>query len=160
MQRQIQGTRADNNTVVAPKYDSGRTVDAPPALIEMISHHIATVGTEGDEKWLFSDVWGHRLNRSSAGHQWRRTREKAGLGTFTLHDLRHFYASGLIADGCDVVTVQRALGHSSASITLDIYSHFWIDAGDRTRKAAAGLMAAALPGSCGLVADSGAETSV
>jgi hypothetical protein len=25
-----------------------------------------------------------------------------------LHDLRHFYASGLIASGCDVVTVQRA----------------------------------------------------
>jgi len=29
-----------------------------------------------------------------------------------LHDLRHFYASGLIAAGCDVVTVQRAMGHS------------------------------------------------
>ena len=33
---------------------------------------------------------------------------------FTLHDLRHFYASGLIAAGCDVVTVQRALGHAQA----------------------------------------------
>src|SRR3954470_4665509 len=31
-------------------------------------------------------------------------------GEYTLHDLRHFYASGLIAAGCDVVTVQRALG--------------------------------------------------
>ncbi len=30
----------------------------------------------------------------------------------TLHDLRHFNASGLIAAGCDVVTVQRVLGHA------------------------------------------------
>jgi hypothetical protein len=35
-----------------------------------------------------------------------------------LHDLRHFYASGLIAAGCAVVTVQRALGHAKATTTL------------------------------------------
>jgi site-specific recombinase XerD len=32
-----------------------------------------------------------------------------------LHDLWHFYASGLIAAGCDVVTVQRSLGHAKAT---------------------------------------------
>jgi integrase len=36
----------------------------------------------------------------------------AGLSGITLHDLSHFYASGLIAAGCDVMTAQRALGHS------------------------------------------------
>ena len=40
-----------------------------------------------------------------------------------LHDLRHFYASGPIASGCDVVTVQRVLGHASATTTLNTYSH-------------------------------------
>jgi integrase len=57
-----------------------------------------------------------------------------------LHDLRHFYVSGLIRAGCDVVTVQRALGHSSAAITLTTYSHLWPDANDRTRRAAGELM--------------------
>lgn len=37
------------------------------------------------------------------------------------HDLRHF-ASGLIVAGCDVVTVQRALGHAKAA-TLNTYVH-------------------------------------
>jgi hypothetical protein len=60
-----------------------------------------------------------------------------------LHDLRHFHASGLIAAGCDVVTVQRALGHSSATITLTAHSHLWPTAEDRTRAATAGLVAAA-----------------
>ena len=53
----------------------------------------------------------------------------------------HYFASGLIAEGCDVVTVQHALGHSSASITLNVYSHLWPKAEDRTRAAAANLMA-------------------
>jgi integrase len=70
------------------------------------------------------------FNRNSAGEQWRRIRAAAGLTDFTLHDLRHFYASGLIASGCDVVTVQRALGHSSATITLGVYSHLWPTAED------------------------------
>ena len=61
------------------------------------------------------------------------------MDAFTLHDLRDFYASGLIAAGCDVVTVQHALGHSTPTITLDTYSHPWPKAEDRTRAAAAGL---------------------
>ncbi len=58
---------------------------------------------------------------------------------FTLHSLRHFYASGLIAAGCDVVTVQRALGHAKATTTLETYWHLWPSAEDRTRKAASTL---------------------
>lgn len=43
-----------------------------------------------------------------------------------------------------MVSVQCALGHSSATITLGVYSHLWPTAEDRTRAAAGGLMAAAL----------------
>ena len=38
---------------------------------------------------------------------------------------------------CDVVTVQRALGHAKATTTLETYSHPWLPAEDRTRPAAA-----------------------
>jgi integrase len=73
--------------------------------------------------------------------RWRATRTSAGLPHVRLHDLRHFYASGLIAAGCDVVTVQRALGHSAATTTtLNTYSHLWPTAEDRTRTAASRLM--------------------
>ena len=56
----------------------------------------------------------------------------------------HFYASGLISQGCDVVTVQRALGHASATTTLSTYAHLWPSAEDRTRKAAEALILEAL----------------
>ena len=64
-----------------------------------------------------------------------------------MHDLRHFYASGLIAAGCDVVTAQRALGHASATTTLSTHSHLWPNAEDRTRTAAAGMLSEALAAS-------------
>jgi len=49
--------------------------------------------------------------------------------------------SGLIAAGSDVVTVQRALGHGSASVTLNTYGLLWPDANERTRQAARELYA-------------------
>jgi integrase len=70
----------------------------------------------------------------SVGYLWRKAKVAAGVN-YRLHDLRHFYASGLIAARCDVVTVQRALGHSSAAETLKTYAHLWPDANDRTRQA-------------------------
>jgi integrase len=95
----------------------------------------------GAESWLFANgphVW----NRNSAGTQWRSIRKGWSGWGVTLHGLRHYYASGLIAAGCDV-TVQHALGHSSPTITLNIYSYLWPKAEDRTRYAADALMKAA-----------------
>lgn len=50
-----------------------------------------------------------------------------------------------IAAGCDVVTVQRALGHAKATTTLNTYAHLWPTAEDRTRRAAGDLLAEVLP---------------
>jgi hypothetical protein len=87
---------------------------------------------------------GSRRTRTPVGHQWRKATSATGVTGLRLHDLRHFFASGLIASGCDVVTVQRALGHASATTTLTTYGHLWPDAEDRTRAATDGLMSAAL----------------
>jgi len=38
---------------------------------------------------------------------------RAGIRQVRLHDLRHSFASNLLAAGVDVVTVSRALGHVS-----------------------------------------------
>lgn len=40
-----------------------------------------------------------------------------------LHDLRHTQASLLLANGEDMVTVSKRLGHAKVSTTLDIYAH-------------------------------------
>lgn len=138
IERQIQGQTRATTIVVPPKKGSKRIVSAPDELTAILSDHVATYGTRGDEEWLFGTDQ-HRLNRNSSGNLWRNLRAKVGMEAHTLHDLRHFFASGLIAEGCDVVQVQRALGHRSPSITLDVYTHLWPNKEEQTRKAAAAV---------------------
>lgn len=143
--RQVQGQNKATTEVVPPKNGSERVIYAPEPLIKLISRHVETVGVWGEDQWLFS-TGGSLWNRGMAGSYWRGLREECGMEEFTLHSLRHFYASGLIASGCDVVTVQRSLGHALPSITLNTYSHLWPTAEDKTRAAATGMMTAALEG--------------
>jgi len=54
---------------------------------------------------------------------------------FRYHDLRHYYASLLIASGANVKVVQSRLRHASAKTTLDTYGHLWPDQDEATRTA-------------------------
>ena len=51
------------------------------------------------------------------------------------HDLRHYFASLLIASCADIKTVQARMRHASARTTLDTYGHLWPDADESTRTA-------------------------
>jgi integrase len=140
--RQVQRERGGSVEVRAPKYGSERMIYLPDDLITLLSQHVRD-HRPGDDpaRWMFPGDEGNPLHQNSAGYWWRRARDAAKVPGVKLHDLRHFYASGLIAAGCDVVTVQRALGHAKATTTLNTYAHLWPTAEDRTRSAAASLMA-------------------
>lgn len=49
--------------------------------------------------------------------------KKYDLPPITLHSLRHTNASLLIANGVDLATVSKRLGHASTAITAQIYTH-------------------------------------
>jgi integrase len=85
-------------------------------LINMLAAHVEQVGVR-PEGWLFVGIGENPPHQNTVGYWWRKTLRDAGLEGIKLHDLQHFYASGLIAHGCDVVTVQRALGHATATTT-------------------------------------------
>ncbi|WP_368681894.1 tyrosine-type recombinase/integrase [Mycobacterium intracellulare] len=144
IERQVQ--RADGGTVEIrmPKYGSVRTVYVPDELLNMLSEHIRVHLPDRDpDRWMFPGQGDNPLHQNSVGYQWRKTRKAVGID-HDLHDLRHFYASGLIHENCDVVTVQRALGHKSPTVTLNTYAHLWPNANERTRKAAANLFQSAI----------------
>ena len=52
----------------------------------------------------------------------------------TSHDLRHHYASVLLAAGESVAVAER-LGHENATLVLKTYGHLMPDSEDRTRRA-------------------------
>jgi integrase len=70
---------------------------------------------------------------------------RAGLRQIRFHDLRHTYASLLIANGEKPKLIQALLGHSSIKITFDVYGHLLPDADDGVADRLAGLA----PGSKG-----------
>ena len=78
---------------------------------------------------------GEPVDWQAFGHQWRKTRKKAGLDSIRYHDPRHAFASMLISAGCSVKVVSVALGPSSAATTLNLYSHLWPGDEDRIRDA-------------------------
>lgn len=146
VRRQVQRAGGGDVEIRGPKYGSERVVYAPAALVEILAEHVR-LHTEGDDpdRWLWIARTGGPWHHDIIGPRWRRLRAQVGV-EYALHDLRHYYASGLIASGCDVVTVQRALGHASAAITLSTYSHLWPSAEDRTRRAAEEMFAEATAG--------------
>ncbi|MGO4600081.1 tyrosine-type recombinase/integrase [Terrabacter sp. 2RAF25] len=143
VERQVQRRRGGSAEIRPPKYGSERTVFLPDELLQMLTGHVQGHGTLPDG-WLFPTADGRPIPPTTVNAWWHRTLKTAGVEGVHIHGLRHFYASGLIAAGCDVVTVQRALGHKSASVTLNTYAHLWPSAEDRTRAAASGLAASVL----------------
>lgn len=140
--RQVQRAGKNQIEIRPPKYGSERVVFLPPALLNMLAAHVERgVRSEG---WLFVGAGDNPPHQNMVGYWWRMALRDAGLKDTMLHGLRHFYASGLIAQGCDVVTVQRALGHAKASTTLDTFSHLWPTAAERITKASEAIMTSAV----------------
>lgn len=133
--------------VAAPKTEaSRRTVPLPGVVVSALAAHAATF-EPGDGGLIFTNANGEAIRRPRFGEVWRRAVAGAGLvaglgtspaplpGGTRFHELRHFYASVLIASGASIKVVQTRLGHASAAETLDTYSHLFPDEEDKTRQA-------------------------
>jgi integrase len=86
-----------------------------------------------DNKLVFCNIYGGYLDSSNIRKRLKRLLSKIGLEDRKFHDLRHTYATRLFELGEEAKTVQKLLGHSSISITLDTYTHVL----DRLKKRAA-----------------------
>lgn len=114
---------------------SYRQVPLPAVVTEALSAHLER-HRPGPEGLVFTTRQGRPIRRHRMGEVWRAAVKKAGVhGRMRFHDLRHFYASVLIAHGESVKVVQARLGHATATLTLDTYAHLWPDDGERTRSA-------------------------
>jgi integrase len=70
----------------------------------------------------------------------KRLATRAGLRTTKLHGMRHFRASALISTGADIAAVSKELGHSTISVTSDLYGHLFEKASKQMARNAAKLV--------------------
>lgn len=66
---------------------------------------------------------GRTINPNSITRYFRKLCRINDLPEIRFHDLRHSFATVMMANNVHPKTVQQILGHSSVKVTLDLYSH-------------------------------------
>lgn len=128
-------------SVSIPKSGHGRKVELPAAALELLKTHKKDqliqrmkMGTE----WIDDELSHDLVFRMPDGSHYKvrtlhlavkKAGEAAGIQGMSPHDLRHSFAVAALRAGTDVKSVQHILGHSSASITMDVYAQYIEDMG-------------------------------
>lgn len=76
------------------------------------------------EQFVFPSQRGRPLNMQTLAETvFQPALAEAGIPRMRLHDLRHTYASLLIANGESLKYIQEMMGHTSIKVTADTYGH-------------------------------------
>ena len=76
---------------------------------------------------VISDMYGERIHPAGLGHWWYKHRADYGLEGWTLHQLRHSFLTLAAQQGVHPSVMQKLAGHSTARITMEIYTHANMD---------------------------------
>jgi integrase len=127
-----------------PKSEAGeRTVPLPPMLVNTLREYRMKTEFKADDDFVFPTDKGkaqHYANILHRGFEPAQIAAKVvddkGKPKYALHALRHFYASWCINRiedgglGLPLKMVQERLGHSSITLTADVYGHLFPSADD------------------------------
>ncbi len=115
---------------------SRRAVPLLSTLASALKQHHQLQGRPNPDYLLFTIDGVHPFDQSAVRRRFNRYLDKAGLRHVTIHSLRHTFASVLLASGGSIKAVQRAVGHASAQMTLDVYGHLIAESlGETVRRA-------------------------
>ena len=143
----VQRTLTRFKTEKVPKGQSFRAVPIPDELVSILKQWKTALKAAWLKKGkpipelVFPGEDGGYLNEP----RFRTTkfypvRKLAGLPTLRLHDLRHCYASYMLAQGTPLSDLKEYMGHHSIQMTVDLYGHMV----PRKEKSHANAMAAML----------------
>lgn len=137
--RQI--SRCSNYTVVPTKTGLSRTIVIPAEAVQLLraqhkrqseqrirAGHMWKPDSQSADL-VFTNKTGSHLNSLAIAASVSKVGDAIGLPGLHPHDLRHSYAVAALRSGVDVKTVQHNLGHTTASMTLDVYAKYTDDAG-------------------------------
>ena len=114
---------------------SVRDIPLPANVADELAEHLRRFPPV--EGFVFTSKRGQPWWHEQYGSRvFRAAVQAAGLPVeTTTHDLRHHYASVLLAAGESVVAVAERLGHENATLVLTTYGHLLPDSEERTRRA-------------------------
>ena len=94
-----------------------------------------------DSEFIFLGLNGRPITRSIYNRQLKDICRKIGIDPLSMHKLRHTFATRCIESGMKPKTLQKILGHSDVTITLNYYVHITNDemASEMRRLSASGF---------------------
>ncbi len=93
----------------SPKDYEERLIPIPGSLAEILKK------VPRRQRWVFPRRDGNRMTHLL--RRLKRVADRVGVENATLHKFRHTYATRLLEKGCDIVTVQKLMGHSDIDTT-------------------------------------------
>jgi integrase len=100
-----------------------RNIDLAPMALKALAQWKLSSGGK-DDNLVFPNEAGEPMNYSNMVQRYfRKGLRDAEINQIRFHDLRHTYASLLLAQGENIKYVQTQLGHSSPTVTLNVYAH-------------------------------------
>ncbi len=122
---QIHIQRSFNNQAMYPTKTktSNRKIDLGPAMMsELKKWKVAC--PPNDLNLIFPNEAGQPLNHNNVvGRYFNKALKDAKVKRIRWHDMRHTFASLLIEQGENIKYIQNQLGHSSPTVTLNVYAH-------------------------------------
>jgi integrase len=124
---------------------SVRAIAMTPTLVSKLRSHRMASSFKDEDDLIFPSERGTPLDgRNMVRRFFEPALCKAGLPRMRFHDLRHTFASLLIAQGEHPKLISEQLGHASTQITLDRYGHLMDQSyGDASARLEAALFATA-----------------
>ncbi len=105
-----------NRLVIVEKTKNNERKIIP--MNQIVFDAITGLPTRMDTTFIFADEKGKPLSANKVSMAFKRACRKAGIEDFTLHDLRHHFASYLTMSGQNQRTVQELLGHKDPKMTM------------------------------------------
>lgn len=102
---------------------SRRAIPMMPNVAERLRNHYEAAGGPPPDALVFTHGGRRPIDAGNTRKKLYDALEKLGLKHITLHSLRHSYSSLLLASGASIKALQRSLGHATATMTLNTYSH-------------------------------------
>jgi integrase len=142
--RRTKSTAKSGPRFTAPKNGKGRSITLTRRAVDALSAHRAAQNAERlkagslwqDHGLVFATHGGTPLDSHNVARtSFKPLLKRAGLPDIRFHDLRHTCATLLLSRGHHPRLVQDLLGHASAALTLDRYSHVMPGMGDQTAAA-------------------------
>lgn len=118
--------------IESTKNDRERTIQVSDSILALLkrqksiqSEWMEKLGADYRNKWnlVFTHEDGSNLSPQTVLKVYKRFVTKIGRPDARFHDLRHTFAVNAIQEGNSIKMVQAALGHATASFTLDVYGH-------------------------------------